>query len=476
MKFRLLSLLALTLWAAGASPLTAQQGQPSTGHVTPDQRRDGAEVRPHREDDDDDDIMDADRRGPTEGADLGIIVVPVVLPLAEHLGLRPGLGLQIRSVKDDGPADIAGLKSRDILTKLDGQPLRTPEQFALLQRSRKADDRVTLTFIRRGEIQEQTAEITVRKKVHASQPVPNAKAEGQAPQIHVPGHAVIRAPSRGIDLGVGVTPVSLILADHLGLASGFGLQISSVTSEAPPSPVQLQKHDILTKFDNQLLTTPEHLALLLRTKKADETVTFTLIRRGQEQTVRVELREKAPPAEAPGTPGSGGAGNAGAQRGISSDDQRDQERAASRMEGGNPQVYLQHRRSDAPAHSASSAERSDQPGKKAPGDEPRNTPARSPGAAGRPLPASSSNTLVHINTPEGSVAITSKDGEHEIAVRDKNRGSVHKTGFDPSRGLEALPEEVQEVLRLMKIDDLKQIMPPASLGTGTSVPHAPHVP
>ena len=115
---------------------------------------------------------------------LGVGTVSVPPPLTSQLKLPPGFGLLVVDVVKDSPAAAAGLRANDVLVKLDDQQLIEPNQLAVLVRSRKPDDQITLTLIREGETKTQSVKIGKR-------PAPkNAMFEEPAPRtmiVHTDG-------------------------------------------------------------------------------------------------------------------------------------------------------------------------------------------------------------------------------------------------------------------------------------------------
>jgi hypothetical protein len=82
---------------------------------------------------------------------VGVSVSEPPPVVAEQLKLRPGTGLVVDLVVEKGPAEAAGLKQYDVLTKLDDQLLTNSDQFRTLIRMRKPSDDVKLSVVRRGE-------------------------------------------------------------------------------------------------------------------------------------------------------------------------------------------------------------------------------------------------------------------------------------------------------------------------------------
>lgn len=71
-------------------------------------------------------------------------------------------GIYVASVSQGGPAEKAGLKVGDIITKLDGQAIESMDDMIQLMESKNIGDTITLTYVRDG--QEATATVTIGDK------------------------------------------------------------------------------------------------------------------------------------------------------------------------------------------------------------------------------------------------------------------------------------------------------------------------
>ena len=93
---------------------------------------------------------------------LGIGIAParVARQLRRAVGLPERDGLLVRVVEDGGPADRAGLRTGDLLTAADGQPLRSCVDLAQASRA-GADPRRLHLHLLRGEA---SAEITLERQ------------------------------------------------------------------------------------------------------------------------------------------------------------------------------------------------------------------------------------------------------------------------------------------------------------------------
>lgn len=95
-------------------------------------------------------------------------------------------------------------------------------------------------------------------------------------------------------LGVETMPVDPTVAAQLSLPRDTGLAIRRV-AEGSPAASLLQKHDILTKLDDQILIDMRQLSVLVRNHKAGDEVKLTLVRGGKETTVKAKLGEREVP-------------------------------------------------------------------------------------------------------------------------------------------------------------------------------------
>ncbi len=91
-------------------------------------------------------------------------------------------------------------------------------------------------------------------------------------------------------LGVVTAPLDPAVSEHLGLPDGVGLAVLDVAEDGVVKDL-LHPRDILHKLDDQLLTSPDHLAVLVRAKKPGDEVAVSVFRKGKAETLKVTLGE-----------------------------------------------------------------------------------------------------------------------------------------------------------------------------------------
>ncbi|MEM6279769.1 MAG: hypothetical protein AAF733_09840, partial [Verrucomicrobiota bacterium] len=67
--------------------------------------------------------------------------------------------------------------------------------------------------------------------------------------------------------------------------------------------------------------------------------------------------------------------------------------------------------------------------------------------------------VLKIDNDEGEVSIFHEEGGHRIVITDREGGEVYSGNYDSELGIESLPEEAQDHLRLMKLENLEILAP-----------------
>jgi hypothetical protein len=105
-------------------------------------------------------------------------------------------------------------------------------------------------------------------------------------------------------LGIGVEAPAAALRSQLSLPDGAGLLVNFVAPDGP-SHSNIELHDVLQKFDDQILINGEQLVTLVRMHKPGDTIKLTLLRHASPVTEQITLGKR--PAADPRQTESGAA-------------------------------------------------------------------------------------------------------------------------------------------------------------------------
>ncbi len=89
-------------------------------------------------------------------------------------------------------------------------------------------------------------------------------------------------------LGVATEPLDPMTGRHLGLGAGIGLAVVHLDEKGVLAD-RVEEGDILHKFNDQLLVSPEQLAILVRREKPGTKAVLTVLRSGKSEAVEVKL-------------------------------------------------------------------------------------------------------------------------------------------------------------------------------------------
>lgn len=93
-------------------------------------------------------------------------------------------------------------------------------------------------------------------------------------------------------IGVVVEPVPSVLRDYVDLPQGVGLLLPRIAEDGPADKAGLKDNDILVKFDGQLVINYSQFSTLVNMKAPGDTVTVTILRKGEEMEFDVTLEER----------------------------------------------------------------------------------------------------------------------------------------------------------------------------------------
>lgn len=97
---------------------------------------------------------------------LGISGATLTSSMASQQAVRPPLGIYVAGIVSEGPADMAGIKRGDVITKFEGNSIATMEELQKYLAAYPAGTTVTLSYERleNGEYVEYECEVVLQKK------------------------------------------------------------------------------------------------------------------------------------------------------------------------------------------------------------------------------------------------------------------------------------------------------------------------
>ena len=189
---------------------------------------------------------------------LGVMIQPVSQDIAEGLGLKAAGGALVDQAEPGTPAAEAGLKSGDVITKLNAQSINDAADLTRHVASLKPGDKVEISYLRDG--MEKTVSLTLASQKDERTAKADVSQSDGAPLL-----GVQLAPAKQV-AGAGDLGVVIVNVDPNGLAASKGLSDGDVILEVSGKTVS-QPDEVTTD-----IATAKHdgrKAVLMRIKTAN---------------------------------------------------------------------------------------------------------------------------------------------------------------------------------------------------------------
>ncbi|MFQ5442318.1 MAG: DegQ family serine endoprotease, partial [Thermodesulfobacteriota bacterium] len=200
---------------------------------------------------------------------IGVGIQAVTPELARSFGLKEAKGVLVSSVTPGDPADIAGVKTGDIIVAFDGKPVKELNDLPRVVAATPPGKKIKLKVIRDGR--EKTLFIKVAKK----------KEEGA-----VEKEKKESAPDE--KLGIDIQPLTPEIADRLGIKESRGVYISYVKPGSPASKAGLRRGDMVKEINRKPVKNLSDYNAAIKEASGRKDILF-LIRRGP-NTIYVVLK------------------------------------------------------------------------------------------------------------------------------------------------------------------------------------------
>lgn len=227
---------------------------------------------------------------------LGIEIVEVNAENVKELKLAETRGVVVQSVEADSPAAKAGLKENDVILSYEGEKVEGTIQFRRLVRETPPGRSIPLVISRDGSTQNVTIEVGDRGG--AGDKAPKAfKYEFKMPKVHeysAPDFNFVMPEMMDFHtpvLGIGAEDLSGQLGEYFGAPGGEGILVREVRSGTPAEKAGLKAGDVIVKLDGEAIKSTRDLRNVMRKKADQKSVTLSVLRKGSEISVPVEVEK-----------------------------------------------------------------------------------------------------------------------------------------------------------------------------------------
>lgn len=217
--------------------------------------------------------------------------------------LRAGLsyngnGVLVSRVVRDSPADRAGVRKGDVITRVDGREVVSSDALADMIQARKVGDRISVRVVRDRSSQELKATLTARDdeedrprrfRVYTDDGDDFDFDFDRDISIDVPKiKEMVRVAGRG-RLGVRIESLNEQLGEYFQVRGGKGALVLEVIEDSPAEKAGIRAGDVITKLGSNDIDDAGDLTRAVGLEGGK--VRVTLVRHGDTRTVEAELED-----------------------------------------------------------------------------------------------------------------------------------------------------------------------------------------
>jgi serine protease Do len=174
---------------------------------------------------------------------IGVQIQPVTAEIADSLGLKNAQGALVAEPQADSPAAKAGIQAGDVITAVNGTPVKDARDLARHIGSMSPGNTARLTVLQKGE--EKTVNVTLGELPREARATPEGRGSGGT---NVPRLGLTLAPASEV-AGSGNEGVVVTEVDPNGVAAEHGLKEGDVILEVAGKKVSAPG-DVRTALGN----------------------------------------------------------------------------------------------------------------------------------------------------------------------------------------------------------------------------------
>jgi serine protease Do len=189
---------------------------------------------------------------------LGVMIQDLSKELAEYYGAPDARGALVADVVQGDPADKAGIKPKDIITKVDGQQIENSRDLTRMIAAIPVGKHVGITVLRKGSTETFKVEI------------------GKREDTKITARESNREPAD--ELGLRVSELTPEMAARLNMPETEGIIVAEVAPQSKAAEAGLQVGDVIKEINNRSVKSIQNFATMLKKIKSGESIRMLIMR------------------------------------------------------------------------------------------------------------------------------------------------------------------------------------------------------
>jgi serine protease Do len=183
-------------------------------------------------------------------------------------------GVVIEGVEPGSPAEKAGLKGGDVITAINGTPVKTGNDLVNPIATAAIGNKVKITYYRDKQLKDTTATVEDRTRVFPS----TQGRVSTTPDENAPA-----------EFGLHIEGLTADRAQHIGIEGQKGVMVSGVEPASFADDAGFQNGDVVSEVNSQAITSVEEYRKAVSKLKPGENVVFKILRRNGDRVMTMFL-------------------------------------------------------------------------------------------------------------------------------------------------------------------------------------------
>jgi serine protease Do len=199
--------------------------------------------------------------------------IGISMPTENNVDLLKGYGAKtgvfVMKVTPNSPAEKAGIKAEDVVTAVNGKPVKKGQDLIDEVAETPVGNSVAITLLRDGK--PQTVNVTVgdRSKLFPEELGKNIEPDNGGPD------------NTSAKFGIGIQGLTPGLKQNLGFTGSAGVLVNSIETGSFAEDIGLRKNDVITSINRQPVASIEDVQRIQKTLKSGDSVAFRVMRQPQ---------------------------------------------------------------------------------------------------------------------------------------------------------------------------------------------------
>lgn len=189
---------------------------------------------------------------------LGVGLQPLTVELAKKFGVNEGEGVLVNEVFDKDPAAVAGMRPGDVITKIDGGLVDSPNKLSRLVAALPPGSTVNVEVVRDGRRIQLNVALSERRDHVVTASLPQSRSE--------------------VKLGLDVQDLTAALADKFKLAETKGVLIARVEPGSLAQAEGLREGDLIKEVNRVEIGTVTEFSAAVSKVRRGETILLRVLR------------------------------------------------------------------------------------------------------------------------------------------------------------------------------------------------------